>query len=220
MCLTVDDVLNFGCNTQDICCPYEKIEASLESAVDLVECITGHSLCPEKRCVRYDGTGCSRLYLPPAIIAPVVEVTSVKIDNCSSCACGMQELCGYAVHEHWIEFPCGGHFPCGKHNIEVCGKFGFSKIPAGLKRAVSILALEYAQPGSTGLANPYGVTRVDFEDDMSISYRVDETFNSFGRTSGIKEVDNILGNYLNMAGMLTFVNTCCQKPCCNSKKGC
>lgn len=207
-CLTTDDVINFpvrGCLNPELCCASGVIGDRIEEAVDIIEKVTGHWLCPREKCFKVKGRNNKFLYFPPEVIAPVSELTSIKDKNGNEL-----DIDDFTINEHFVEYKrC---LSCCTY--EICGEFGFSSIPPGLKRAVLIMSLELLQPGITGYVKPFGITRADWE-DFSLSYRVDDTFNLFGSTTGFREIDDMVNNYMNHAGMMLLTARDCPNESCN-----
>lgn len=205
-CLSAEEILKYGCRQQELCCPNEALEAALEAATDAIEVVTGQWVCPREVCFKVRGSGTRNLYFPPAVIAPVISIRSIKKNG--TCITDP-----YFCSQHYVK----GTSCFDRCEYEICGEFGYETIPPLLKRALVILALEYAQPGVTGYANPQGVTRADWS-DFSVSYRVRNSEDVHGRTTGIFEVDRILANYINYAGMFMAI----QRDgigCCNNCGG-
>lgn len=207
MCIEASDVIDFpikDCTAAELCCSEEQIDARIAEAIDIVEQITGQWICPRDKCITIRGNKTTKLFFPPQIIAPAIEIESVTHE-------GTAISWDYDVFAHFLEGEqC---FPCCKY--EVCGSWGYAEgeIPAMLKRAIIILALELLSPGITGYVTPTGVSRADWE-DFSISWRVDETQNVFGRSTGIRYIDNILANYMNHSGMFLMASSNCPETCC------
>jgi hypothetical protein len=206
-CLSIDDVINFpvrGCLNPELCCASGVIGDRIEEAVDIIEKVTGHWLCPREKCFKVKGRNNQFLYFPPEVIAPISSLTSIKDKNGNEL-----DLDHFTVNDHFVEYKrC---LSCCTY--EICGEFGFSSIPPGLKRAVLIMSLELLQPGITGYVKPFGITRADWE-DFSLSYRVDDTFNLFGSTTGFREIDDMVNNYMNHAGMMLLTARDCPNESC------
>lgn len=214
-CIDVSDLTSFpvrGCQSVSTCCSDEVLEARLAEAIDAIERITGQWICPREYCFKTKGNKSKNLFFPPAVIAPAIEIEYIKKD-------GVELDIEYDLDSHFLRTKdyC---FRCCDY--EVCGTFGYSTIPPSLKRAILILALEYAVPGITGYGKPFGMSRADWG-DFSISYRLDEGMQSFGRSTGIREIDIIVQEFLNTAGMFNYMSSVCKDDCCNdcdSNTGC
>jgi len=212
-CVTVDDILDspVNCESAKICCTNEILQENLSVAQELVQCFTEYDLCPLESCIKVMSTGNEKLFLTVESKQPIVSLTSVTIVKTGV-------VLDVESKGEWIILTDGGCFPCGE--LEVCGIFGLSPMPAAIIRAIKILTLELSAPGITGLVKPFGVSRAGW-DDFSISYRADEAAETFGRTTGIREVDNILANYINQRGMFQVIQgkTNCPGPNCTPTCG-
>lgn len=196
MCLDPDDLRQFkvDCQPIEICCSDDEIQNALDMALEIANRFTGQQFCPITDCRIFSGTGSDKLFLTGETSLPLANLESVTIIG-SGAELDVSEIRNHAHFIEWVR--C---FPCGRNNIRVCGEWG-KELPVGVRHAVLLLALEMLQPGNAGLANPGGVTRADWE-DFSISYRVDETFNELRPTTGFREIDNLLLNYMNTAAVV------------------
>lgn len=208
MCIEVDDLISFpirGCESIITCCSESALEDRLAEAMDIIERITGQTLCPIEKCFVVKGSKSKFLFFPPEVIAPAIEIESIKKG-------GTALDIDFRTYPHHLK---SDTYCFGCCEYEICGTFGYETIPAGLKRAIIILALEYSQPGITGYAKPFGVSRADWG-DMSISYRLEQGFQEFGRSTGIREVDLMIQEYMNTAGMMLSLSSNCIEGCCDS----
>lgn len=203
VCVTKDDLLAYrvGCNLVDVCCPCDEINLQLEIAYSMVSIITGTEWCPQESCVRFNGSGSDILYFPPMTSENLSAITTVKDLSCCTDAITYDnsDLINFG---HWVQIneacsgttTCSSIFPCGDNNIEVCGSWG-KTMPAAIKRAIIMLALEGIEPGLSGLANPNGVRSATWE-DFRISYSVEERPRGL-MTTGYQEIDDLLVLYTN-----------------------
>ena len=191
-CLDKDDFLNLkvNCRPVDICCPCEEIEHQLEIAHDFVECFTGTRWCPEPRCEVIDGSGTNRLFLNRVTSDPLISITQISEVGCNT-------GCGYLGEitncRNWLEMNCGGIFPCGSKNIEVCGIWG-DEMPAAIRQVILMLTLEALAPGTSGLSSIDNVKSATWEDFRYSAFDRDLTEN--GLSTGFFELDQMLNPYI------------------------
>jgi len=223
-CVTPEDLLGFrvGCQPVNICCPESEIELNLEIAYELIKAITNTEWCPQEACLRFDGTGGPRLHFNHVTTSNLVTIDTITDLSC----CGSEhelDITDLVNHGTWLEFPCDGCFPCGNKNIEICGTWG-RPMPAGIKKAIIMLALEGIEPGSSGLSNPNGIRNATWE-DFRISYSIEERPRGV-LTTGFQEIDDLLTIYTPTSSLVNFVavpeNQDCQPKQCGmvSRKRC
>jgi hypothetical protein len=212
-CLEPDDLLNykFRCQTVQLCCDEEAIQAALDAAQEVVESFTGQKYCPDETCIYLDGKGKRTLFLTEATSLPLTELNSVTILEYGK---EDVEVDTEELHreDHTLRYRSGKCFPCGDRNIRVCGLFGID-LPEGVKSVILTLALESLQPGAAGI-QPQGIDGATWE-DFTIRYRVDKTFDVLRQTTGFTQLDKILMNYTNSFSQVMFgvVGGCKEKPC-------
>ncbi len=202
MCVTAEELLDFRVNCQpvSICCPVEEIDLQLEIATEMVKIITGVDWCPETTCKLFNGTGAGKLVFSPRTGDELLDIEEINILKC----CGTNvavDLTKITNHKTFIEYTCDGCFPCGDSNIQVCGSWG-RDMPAGIRKAIILLALEAIRPGSSGLYNPNGVRSATWE-DFRISYSIEERPRG-AVTTGFQEIDDLLVLYTSTASQIGF----------------
>lgn len=214
-CLVPNDLLTyrFRCQTVPLCCPAEAIQVALDAAQERVESFTGHKFCPEDTCVYLDGKGKRTLFLTEVTSLPLTVADSVTILEYGKPDV-VVDLAELHVENHTLRYRSTACFPCGQRNIKVCGTFGMA-MPETVKSAVIALALESLQPGSVGL-QPVGVASATW-DDFSIRYSVDKTFDTLRATTGFRQLDQVLLNYVNPMSQVMFgVVGQCDEPACDT----
>lgn len=201
-CITPAEVIVFkiGCQPIDLCCPEELIQENLDIAYEIVAVITGQDWCPEDDvCKLFDGSGTDRLFLNPVTSLPLLEIASITDLSCCSPVTDFEAVENFSK---WVQFRCGGCFPCGSKNIRICGTWG-KVMPAGIKRAIILLALELTSPGIAGLYSPNGVQSATWE-DFRIAYSIQERPRGL-MTTGFQEIDDLLALYTNTSNDIHFV---------------
>jgi hypothetical protein len=207
MCIELDELKEFpvrGCQSISVCCSDAALEARLTEAIDMVEHITGQWVCPREVCFTTKGNKSKQLYFIPYVSAPATEIESIT-------RAGTVLDIEYTLNDHFIKSQtyC---FDCCDYTV--CGTFGYATIPPMLKRAIIVLALEFAYPGVTGYAKPFGMSRADWA-DFSISYRLEDDAQKLGVSTGIKEVDIWLQPFINYSAMFTAISPC-PDGCCDT----
>lgn len=125
MCLTAQDLLDFRINgclvSETICIPFDEIQKVVDEAIERVQYITSTLFCSSDGCMQFNGSGTSRLYFKPTTITPLISLTTATILCCNS-----TELVTDTIENRgdWLDLTCGGCFPCGTNNIQVCGTWG------------------------------------------------------------------------------------------------
>ena len=220
-CLLASDLRNYKYRCQDIeiCCEDEQIDEALEASQEVIERYIGFKLCPEETCKFFDGNGTDLLFLTDITNQPLSETSEVKIHNYATGAVEIIDIDTLFFEPYTVMRKGCKKWTCGRRNIEICGFYG-KELPAGVKNVLIALALESLQPGSAGLQLA-GATRADW-DDFSISYRVDETFNILRDTTGFRQLDNILENYVNAfsQAQLSVLPSCINTDCCDNTGRC
>ena len=219
-CVNYQDVLaNFPCISVNQCVPRSAVEAQIKLAIETVEDILGKCICPTYKCKYVNGTGHNELYLNEDMVS-VESVDYLCGDRCSSnCDCRDQIPVPKLMGDTLVFDCCDAKFPCGERNVKVCGVWG-SGVTNGLKRVISGLALEAAQPGITGLAETnQGIDSISWG-DVSLSYSDLDT--DIGLTTGFVELDNILARYIRVDDQVSFsiVSTCDDACSCSNKNNC
>ena len=228
-CVDVQDVRDFriDCELVEICCTDAQILLELEIAYEMVKIITNTEWCPVTTCRYFDGSGSDKLFFVSQTSDYLNSLTSVEDIACCSPEGTLSDITN---HGTWLEMTCTGCFPCGQKNIKVCGSWGRT-MPAGVKKAIILLALEGIQPGITGLETPNGVRSATWE-DFRISYSVEERPRGV-LTTGYQEIDDLLAIYTPTLSQVSFTaipeNSNClprecgivvNRGCCNSGRGC
>lgn len=200
-CVTPADVIDFriGCQPIDLCCPEEVIQENLDIAYEVVSVITGQDWCPEESCKLFDGSGTNKLFFNPVTTIPLLSITEITEIACCSSNTNFDAVQNFGK---WVQFPCEGCFPCGNKNIQICGLWG-KTMPAGIKRAIILLALEITSPGIAGLYTPNGVQSATWE-DFRIAYSIEERPRGT-MTTGFQEIDDLLAMYTNTSNDIHFV---------------
>lgn len=218
-CLEPDDLKNYKyrCQQVQLCCDDAEIQEALDKAQETVESYTGHKFCPEETCIFFDGNGKQTLFLTETTSLPLTNVDSVTILEWGK-EDVIVDLDEIHQEQHTLLYRSGKCWPCGKRNIKVCGTFGLD-LPSGVKSAILVLALEALQPGAAGIQHNSVVSSKWH--DFSIQYRIDKTFDSIVKTTGFKELDQVLQNYINPRSQFMFgvVGDCPTKPCDNGCGG-
>jgi hypothetical protein len=176
-----------------------------------VESYTGQVFCPEEGCKWFDGNGKNVLFLNDITSLPLSVLDSITITEWGNddIEVDLDEI----HHEnHTLGYKNSNCWPCGRRNIKVCGTFGLP-MPEGVKSVILVLALESLQPGAAGLQHN-SVMSAKWN-DFSIQYKVDKTFDYLTKTTGFRELDQVLQNYVNPMSQMMFgvVGDCPEKPC-------
>lgn len=220
-CLVAEDLKSYKYRCQDIeiCCNDEQIDEALQAAQEVIERYIGFKLCPEETCKFFDGNGTDLLFLTEITNQPLSETTEVKVHDYAKGTFEEIDIDTLFFEPYTVMRKGCKKWPCGRRNIEICGLYG-KELPVGVKNVLIALALESLQPGSAGLQLA-GATRTDW-DDFSISYRVDETFNILRDTTGFRQLDNILENYVNAfsQAQLSVLPSCNNTSCCDNTGRC
>lgn len=219
-CLTPDDLLNYPrcCNlTNQICCPNEGIQEALDCAYQTVSKLLCFEYCPYEDCKIFSGNGSCKLFMDHQI----QTITSVEVIKCEDdkCACPCKSPCEEdqelpCISGSVLEYRCGGEFPCGTKNIKICGTWG-TVMPAMVKKAIILLAMEEISPGIMGLDACDNVKSVTW-DDFSVNFT---NSGSPDYTTGFREIDQMLIPYVNSDAqvMIGATSNCtCKKKSCRS----
>ena len=219
-CLFPEDLLNYKyrCQTIQLCCDEETIQAALDAAQELVESYTGQKYCQDGTCIFLDGRGSRALFLTEIVSLPLTELTSISILEYgkSDIEVDLDEI---HLENHTVRYKSNKCFPCGDRNIKVCGTFGIP-LPEGLKAVIITLALEALSPGAAGIQPSNGVFAAEWS-DFNIRYQVDQTFRIIRKTTGFRQLDNVLEAYINPMSQVMFgiVDSCKDQSCdtgCNN----
>jgi hypothetical protein len=180
-CVTYEDVVEHlnTCNAAELCATPSKVEENLLLAQEFLEGLTGTKLCPYKACkVIKSDDNCTLFWHfrdSDALLVPLtVSLNGTELADTE-----------YTISEHSIKL-LEKKFKC-TDRVEICGTWGIP-ISRSIKRAITLLALEYTQPGITGMqAIDTGVDKVTWS-DFSIEYSDPSTEAS----TGFREVDRLL----------------------------
>jgi len=175
-CIQVSEVTNFkinGCSVGNVLCnSAEEIQAQLCESFEYIEKITQTSWCPYDECKQFSGSGSYKLFFTPVTTDRLLSITSVNFNNCcdSSCKCEGTPT-NYGTN---VEYLCGEYFPCGRNNIQICGKWG-EELPLNIRKAIILLTLERLQPGITGNEQNTGSVQSVTWSDFAITYDTGNT---------------------------------------------
>lgn len=186
-----------------------EIEAEISFAETLIEEICEDVFYSKSATHTFDGTGNVKLFFMPKVKYRLLTATSVKeldLDG-TTVLDTFTENVDFKLYPFYVEtsryvegdsprrrFGTGGVWPTGQNNIQIVGTWGHSAVPAEIKRATILLALERLKPGSTN-QTPGDVRSIGW-DDFRVSFKASGASNTYSET-GLNEVDRILRRYLN-----------------------
>lgn len=209
ICVDYQDVVDYldTCNSQEVCATQEKIEENIELSIELIESITDTKFCPYEDCKVFEGQGGCYLFWNFGNAEQVYDVQEVTVNG------EVVPPTDYEIKSYSIKLLDGKFNCCDK--VVVCGTWG-SPIPKNIKKAIILLALEYTQPGFSGLQQTdSGVDKVIWS-DFSIEYSspvVD------GLTTGFRDIDKLIYSFVPTINSVNFTSITAQCPkCC--KKSC
>ena len=88
-CFSVADMLAYpSCTpfTEGLCCANDTIQNNIDRAVELVEHITGMTLCPHEECKLFSGNGDGILFFNPKTTEKLTAETSITTTESTSCS--------------------------------------------------------------------------------------------------------------------------------------
>ena len=194
-CFSVADMLIYpSCApfTEGLCCANDTIQNNIDRAVELVERITGMTLCPHEGCKEFSGNGDSILFFNPKTTEKLVTVTSVTTTDCSACSFSNPTTTptNYGTKLEFCD--CSDTFPIGHNNIKVCGQWAtYDTIPDNMYYIIYTLALEFSEPGITGLTSEDGYLKKVEWDDFKIEYN-NSDIHLTGLTTGYSKIDRMI----------------------------
>lgn len=194
-CFSIENMLIYPSCTpfiDGLCCNNTVIQNNIDRAVELVEAITGMTLCSHSDCKLFSGNGDSILFFNPKTSQKLVSVTSVTTTECSSCSFSDVNTIptNYGTKLEFCD--CANTFPIGKNNIKVCGSWStFDAIPDNLFYIIYTLALEFSEPGITGLNSSEGYIKKVEWDDFKIEYNSSD-IHLTGLTTGYSKLDRMI----------------------------
>lgn len=205
MCVTAQELLDFrinGCTVSEILCvPYDEIQDVVDETIERIQAITNTKFCPETKCMKFDGSGTNRLYFKPNTVCPLISFTTV-----TKLCCNSSEIVTDTIDNRgdWLDLNCGGCFPCGTNNIEVCGEWGaYATLPRAVRRAIIYLALEMLQPGITGFQTDRNAVNSVIWTDLSIAYKLTDI--DFAAVStGVPYIDQMLQPFIPTISQIDF----------------
>lgn len=207
-CVSYEDVVEYlnTCNAIEICATQGKIEENLELAQEFLEGLLASRLCPYSECKQFLGDDSCYIFWHFRDSDPLIEAVTVSLNDVEL------EEDTFELAEHSIKL-LDKKIKC-TDTVDICGVWGVP-VSKSLKRAIILLALEYTQPGISGMqATDTGVDRVTWS-DFSIEYSNSEP----GHSTGFREVDRLLSAAMPSLKSINFTtigNSCrkCQKSVC------
>ncbi len=186
-----------------------EITTEIAFAEELIEEICEDIFYSKTETNTFDGTGNVKLFFMPKVKYRLLTVTSVReldLDG-TTVLDTLTENVDFKLYPFYVEtsryvegdsprrrFGTGGVWPTGQNNIQIAGTWGHPAVPAEIKRATILLALERLKPGSTN-QTPGDVRSIGW-DDFRVSFKASGASNTYSET-GLNEVDRILRRYLN-----------------------
>ena len=196
-----------------------EIEAEINLMEEWIEKITGDIFYSKTATYKFDSFGKDCLFFPPRVSYSLLSITTCKeVDTDGTVLDTLVEGQDFIKFPHHLEvvrnFPedsprrwfRGGIFPSGQLSIQVEGTWGATTCPLAIKRAVILLTLERLKKGSTKMT-PGEVSSVQWP-DFSVSFRQagGDGQSYLGKNTGFVEVDRLLSDYINYAGLFLPVD--------------
>jgi len=188
----------------------DQINDSIDLAEEVIEKFTDDIFYELETTYKFDGKTRTELYFSPKVSYRLLSITSVKEIDTD----GTTVLQTYTEGVDFIRRPfvleatkgdahrprtlvgAGGVWPRGQNNIHIEGTWGHSEIPAAIKRATILLALEDLSPGSTNLQN-YDIKQRSWP-DLAVTFKgFGQNPHEMGNTTGFPTVDRMLRHHIN-----------------------
>ena len=214
---TVDEFRDFrvGCAPVDFDCFDDiDIQAAIDYASELIDRYTNRTWCPYNQSYYFNGNGLPKLFFESKTSDKLSSLVSITVKRSS---CGTFEdfdISRVCVHPYYLDLGtgsggCGGggcgrssgynFWPQGCDNICVTGAWGEPVVPAGIKRAIKLLAMESLVPGSATGTSGGACSGLPSNVKQAVWPDFQVTFESTGvnskNSTGVLEVDRILDMY-------------------------
>jgi hypothetical protein len=194
-----------GCNPIDLSCFTDaELNEALELALDVIQRLTNRNWCAvtERRC--FDGSGEPKQFFRSVTTDKLSTVTLITVAGCGSTT--PRTITTACVTPYYLDLTLAGCCGCGLDiwpegckNVCVTGTWGETVVPAAIRRAVKLLALDKLIPGGASGGSqcagmPNNVKQASWP-DFSVTFDTEDTASVDG--TGLLEVDRLIALYAN-----------------------
>lgn len=161
--------------------PAREIRRARDAATEYLERAAGVAFSARSRTFTVDGTGTSTILLP---VGQVNAVNSVYVDDVQ-----ITDLDGLVVYpDGRLSWDDNGYWAAGRSNVTVDVDYGYEAVPAPVRRAAMILAVEYLVPSALP---PRAMSQ---STDLG-EFRISIANPDAGRWTGIPDVDAVIQQF-------------------------
>lgn len=215
---SIEDVRTFKVGGQKVKSLFkytdDEILGKLTLTTEIIEAITGDCFAVKTETNKFDGKGVSKLFFQPQVTYQLQTVITVKeYDTEENVVHEYETGRDYVVYPYYLDLGAvgdedrprysltrGGSWPKGTKNIWVDGTWGRDSIPTAIREACILLTLEALLPGSSKMTN--NDIKQAVWNDFTVTYKGGD---AFGGRTGFAQVDRLLENHINYAGMFQVV---------------
>lgn len=215
--ISVSDVRAFktGCTAPDLTCfTDDEISDVICLVMEIIDNFTNDKWCAETLTLKFDGSGCDKLFFVPNVAYRLNDLTDIEItEGCCSGISTCLQVGDITNNGHYLQVGCymcnGCHsicdrFPRGCKNISVTGSWGRATVPYAIKRAALLLTQYTLTPSGSSMcaglpANVKQATWTDFQVTFDTKVTGDTS------STGFIDIDRLLIPYINVADMFMAI---------------